>query len=86
MQDIRCPKLDGFANQLIDAYRQRESFRDSVDTGQLKMIDLEIAHIHEMMTDHRHSCPFCRLRAKAALERKPVLFSEKASHPQARAS
>lgn len=87
MQDLRCPKLDRFANQLIDAYRRRESVSDdSADCGQFKTVNLEIAHIHDMMTEHRYACPFCRLRAKAALERKPALFSETEIQPKARAS
>lgn len=87
MSDIRCAKMDRFANQLIDAYRRRESFRDdSADADQMKEINLQITHTHELMTDHRHSCPFCRLRAQVPLNRKPVLFSETASQPCARAS
>jgi hypothetical protein len=61
MNDIRCPRLDKLAHRLIDAYRQREDLAVRAHTPvELSKVWHQIALLHEMITDHRFGCTFCR--------------------------
>lgn len=61
MPEIRCFEMDGVAQKLSEAIRQREG----LVSGNHRAIDLtyvclDIAQLHHRISDHRKDCPICR--------------------------
>jgi hypothetical protein len=54
----RCPHLDRFAQELVEAYRRAEEHRRS---GLLagREVSEEIEAAHQAMAQHRRECPLC---------------------------
>lgn len=61
MPVIRCSEMDGFAHKLLEARRRREGLviRDHAAI-ELTYVCVDIARLHQEMSDHRYNCAICR--------------------------
>jgi len=68
----RCPHLDQFTRQLVDAYRRAGEHDDLLGllTGGEAPNEIEVAHL--AMAQHRQKCPICRKIDRARPREKAV--------------